>query len=464
MPSVFHGINLASSALRAFQRGLDITGHNIANVNTPGYSRQTLDLTQAYPIEFWSNGIRSVGQGVTMGSINRIRDLFLESRRQGTAADAAQYETLATTVKDILGAMQEPGKDGISASLGKFFDSWSALASNPNEAANRLQVQSAGKNLAGKVRDSWANLDMQETEARTVINETISQVNNIAASISQLNEQIRVQTSTGGEPNDLLDQRDTLVRQLSTMVNVQTRVNTDGTMSVNVSEQALVDQAGYVPLSTTIDAVAGKITGGQVDVSLRSGKLAGLIQSVQHIAAAKTQLDTLANNLRTQINAAHTTGLNQNNTTNIKFFNDSVNPLPQTGAIDFDLDPAVANDYKNISAGSTVPFTAGDGSLALSISQLRDMSIAGLSNRSFSQYQSDNINALGSTQSYFDNALSTQQAMLEQTDAQQEAVSGVNLDEEMANMLRFQRSYQAAAKALTIFDQVTEDLIGMLRR
>ncbi|MBL8040236.1 MAG: hypothetical protein JNM04_02695, partial [Chthonomonas sp.] len=90
MPSVFHGINLASSALRAFQRGLDVTGHNIANVNTPGYSRQTLDLAQAYPIEFWSNGIRSIGQGVTMSSINRIRDLFLESRRQGTAADASQ--------------------------------------------------------------------------------------------------------------------------------------------------------------------------------------------------------------------------------------------------------------------------------------------------------------------------------------------------------------------------------------
>jgi len=461
MPSVFHGINLASSALRAFQRGLDVTGHNIANVNTPGYSRQTLDLAQAYPIEFWSNGIRSIGQGVTMSSINRIRDLFLESRRQGTAADASQYETLATSVKDILGAMQEPGKDGISASLGKFFDAWSALSSNPNEAANRLQVQTAGKNLAGKIRDSWANLDAQATEANKVITETITQVNEIAASISQLNEQIRVQTSTGGQPSDLLDQRDALVRQLSTLVNVQTRLNTDGTMSVNVSEQAVVDQAGFLPLSTTIDPVAGKITGGQVDVSLRSGRLAGLIQSVKNVTAAKTQLDTLANNLRTQVNTIHTSGTNPNGTTNIRFFNDAV---PQTGAIDFDLDNAVATDYKNIVAGASNPHVAGDASLALSLSQLRDASVVGLGNRSFSQFQSDNINALGSSQSYFENALSTQQAMLDQTDAQQEAISGVNLDEEMANMLRYQRSYQAAAKALTIFDQVTEDLIGMLRR
>lgn len=461
MPSVFHGINLASSALRAFQRGLDVTGHNIANVNTPGYSRQTLDLAQAYPIEFWSNGIRSIGQGVTMSSINRIRDLFLESRRQGTAADASQYETLATSVKDILGAMQEPGKDGISASLGKFFDAWSALSSNPNEAANRLQVQTAGKNLAGKIRDSWANLDAQATEANKVITETITQVNEIAASISQLNEQIRVQTSTGGQPSDLLDQRDALVRQLSTLVNVQTRLNTDGTMSVNVSEQAVVDQAGFLPLSMTIDPVAGKITGGQVDVSLRSGRLAGLIQNVKNVTAAKTQLDTLANNLRTQVNTIHTSGTNPNGTTNIRFFNDAV---PQTGAIDFDLDNAVATDYKNIVAGASNPFVAGDSSLALAMSQLRDASVVGLGNRSFSQFQSDNINALGSSQSYFENALSTQQAMLDQTDAQQEAISGVNLDEEMANMLRYQRSYQAAAKALTIFDQVTEDLIGMLRR
>lgn len=461
MPSVFQGINVASMALRSFQRGLDITGHNIANVNTPGYSRQTLDLAQNYPIEFWSNGIKSIGQGVSIGSINRVRDLFLESRRQTSSADSGLYSELAGTVKNVLNIMNEPSKDGISGTLGKFFDAWSALASNPNEAANRLQVQTVGKSLAGKIRDAYQQLDVEQTNLNAQITDTINTVNQIAERISDLNAQIRVQQSTGGIPNDLLDQRDTLVRQMSELVPVNTRINNDGTMSINVGEHALVDQAGFTGLPTTVNAATMQLTGGVIPVNIRSGKLAGLMQSSGQYTAAKANLDTLANNLRTQVNAIHTTGTNPNGTTNIRFFNDAA---PQTGAIDFDLSTQVAADYKNIATGVSNPYVAGDTALALSLSQLRDQSIVGLGNKSFVQFQSDQVNAWGSTYNYYNNAAETQAAMLEQTDAQQEALSGVNLDEEMANMLRYQRSYQAAAKVLTIFDQVTEDLISMLRR
>ncbi|MBS1705332.1 MAG: flagellar hook-associated protein FlgK [Armatimonadetes bacterium] len=461
MPSPFHGIDTTSRALRAFQRALETTGHNIANVNTPGYTRQAVDLVTSYPLQFHQFGEKSLGTGVLVGSINRMRDGFLESRIQSANSDLAQADTMATSVKDILSVMQEPGDQGISAALTKFFDSWSALSSNPNESANRLQVQLAGKDLAGKVRQAWGDLNNQKAQKGDEIAGAVEDINNLAQQISSLNDAIRDQMASGGMPNDLLDQRDYAVKQLSGLANITVVNNQDNTVSVQISEFTLTDQLGAHALPATFDPVAGKMTGWIVPITVRSGRLAGLLQANQQIESSMANLDTLANTLRTQINLLHTSGTNLNATTNIKFFND-VASGPQTGAIDFNLSTEVSTDYKNISSGTSG--AAGDGALALSLSNARNSKFAALGNKSVLDYHRDMVSTLGSTAAYYESNTGTQSAILDQVSAQQQAVSGVNLDDEMANMLRYQRSYQAAAKALTVFDQVTETLIGMLQR
>lgn len=467
MPSPFHGIETASRALRAFQRAMDVTGHNIANANTRGYTRQTVDMETSPYISYWQNGQRSLGTGVNIGSINRVRDLFLESRLQAAMSQGNTYSTVAAEVGGILSLMNEPGPDGITSALGKFFDGWSGAASNPNDPAFKLQLQQAANTLTSRIRNTYTQLQSSSTNIVAEIQSGITQVNNLAQRIADLNVQIREQLATGGQPNDLLDTRDQAVRDLSQLVNINVNQNQDGTVNIVSSEFTLVDTAGARQMPTNVDTATGSITGWLVPIHVRSGKLAGLMQSAGFYSREMTNLDTLANNLRSQINSVHQLGMNQNGNTGVNFFNDAV---PQTGAADFALSSAVAADYKEISlgiadnSGGSPAYWAGESGLALTIANLRTSSVPGLGNRGFVDFHKDNVSRLGSEQSYFSAAMDTQDSMVGQIEEQQQSVSGVSLDDEMANLLRFQRSYQAAAKLLTIFDQVTEDLIGMLRR
>lgn len=459
MPGPFHGIDLSSRALRAFQRALDVTGHNIANVNTPGYTRQEASFFATTPVEFWSNGIRSLGTGVQLGGIQRVQELFLANRLQTTIGSRAQTDVASRALGDILSVMNEPGKDGIAASVDKFFNSWSALSSNPTEAANRLSVQSAGRELSSKIRTAYNTLNTNLLDTGSQVAATVNEINQIGRTISALNDQIRQSMAGGGSPNDLLDQRDLAIQHLSELAQVTVTANQDASVSVQISQFTLVDQTSVHDLPATFDAAKGQITGWTVPIDIRGGKLAGQMQAHQSTLDAMQHLDDLANNLRTQVNLIHETGTNLNGTTTVKFFNDA---NPQTGAIDFDLSNEVATDYKNIA--TSVGGAPGDGSLALALANLRSTSVAGLGGRTFTTFQTDKVTKWGTDQRANNSATSTSDAMIQQLNEQISSVSGVNLDDEMSNMLRFQRSYQAAAKALSIFDQVTEDLIGMIRR
>jgi flagellar hook-associated protein 1 len=460
MPGAFHGINMASNALRSFQRALDVTGHNISNVNTVGYTRQTVEFADNDPTQFWvGGGVHALGNGVSISSVNRIRDAFLEQRKLQATGDTGKNLQMSDSLKNVQSLFLEPGGSGIADSMDKFFNAWSALASSPNEETARMQVQQAGTTLANRIRTTYAALESQDQYTTESITDTLAQVQNLSKQIADLNGQIRQKQAEGVEPNDLQDMRDTALRDLGQLVDIHTYEQPDGTVNVFMNQLTLVDSAGAVPTPMTFNTALGTISDGTGTYDVRSGKLRGLFESSEQIKAYQTNLDSLANEMRTQVNAVHTTGTNPLGNTGVRFFNDSA---PQTGAIDFDLDPAIIADAQAIV--SSVTGDAGDGGLALSLSRMRDQAQAGLGNVTFSRAFDNMVADIGSKTQFWGAQVNTQQAMNEQLDTQIQAVSGVSLDDEMANMLRFQRSYQAAAKALTIFDQVAEDLINMIRR
>jgi len=460
MPSPFMGIDIASRALRAFQYSLDVTGNNISNVNTKGYSRQTADLAQTDPTIFYSGQRISLGSGVTVSTVYRARDMFLQSRRLDAQAEQGRLDTLVTNLGQVDSTLLEPSDNGIGNALTSFFDSWSSLASNPNESASRSQVQMAGQTLASRIRDTYGRLQTLKTQFTSEVQTTFDAIDQLTSKIADFNAQIRAATAGGVTPNDLLDQRDLALQELSKLVNVTTHTFTDGSIAVYTGQLNLVDSSGASPIPRTYDAVAQTVSDGQFSYRLREGKLTGLFQTISAIASYQTQLDNLANSLRTQVNALHQTGVNNLTpaTTGLNFFNDSV---PQNGAIDFDLSAEVKADPDAIAAGTTGK--SGDGGLALILSQLRDTTVASLGNKTFNGYYTEFAASVGSAVDGYQTALSAKSAVLSQIDTQIQSISGVSLDDEMANMLRFQRSYQAAAKMLNIFDQVTDDLISMVR-
>jgi flagellar hook-associated protein 1 FlgK len=450
---------MTSHALRMFQRALDTTGHNIANVNTAGYSRQTVEFKTQVPIPFYSNKWHSLGQGVALSAIVRARDGYLEQSARNNASTMGKFSTLATALKGIEAMYNEPGESGIAVALDRFFDSWSALGSNPGDSASRIQVQNAGVLLTSRVRNAYGQMVGLEGHLTTEADAAVARINQLGANIADLNLQIKRYTNSGGSPNDMLDQRDAAVRELSSLIDTHVERFEDGSYAVYVAGHTLVDQAGARPMPTTYDPVTSSFVASGVTYTVKSGALSGLFQSMASVTAQKSQLDALANELRTQFNTLHQTGIDQDGNTGNMFFNDA---LPQTGAIDFNLSAAVLASPRAIAAGVTGE--PGDGGLALSLSQLRDTQLAALGNRTFQGYYLDNVGQLGSQAAYYEAAVATEQAVGEQIENQVQAVSGVSLDDEMAEMMRYQRSYQAAARALTVFDQVTEDLIEMLRR
>lgn len=457
MPSAFSGIYLASNALRSFEMALNVTGHNLANVATRGYSRQTIDI-QTTPDQtiFGLTRPFKVGTGAYANSVNRVRDIFLQGRFLQNNFENSRLDQMFSSIRATESAFGEPGTNTISTSMAAMFDSWGQLNANPSDAAARLNVRLQSDLFAGRVRDVNAQLLGQRQQLNREAASVITEINNLAQRISEMNEAIRRETAVGSSPNDLLDKRDVLLEDLSDLVNVSTISLRDGSLIVYVDNHALVNQITYEPLPTTYDTATSTVTDGTKVTKINGGRLAGLFGGINAIDTYKSQLDALVNEVRTQINTLHATGTNPNGTTNINFFSGTL------GAGDIALDPAILADINNIAA--SVSGLPGDGSLARAIAAIRDTSLAALGGQSPMEYYTSLISQIGQDGRYYANAAETQTAVLTQLKEQQAAVSGVNSDEELANMLRYQRSFQAAAKILSVLDQTTEELIKSFGR
>lgn len=458
MPGPFHGINTASTALRAFQRAMDTIGHNMANVNTRGYSRQTVEMQSLDPSSFWSYGRHAVGSGVAVTSIARARADYLSMRQQLAQSDLGRGSAMSTGLSRIEQVYNEPGDLGIANALDQFFNGWSGLASNPSDQAARLKLRNASQTLTDRIRTSYSDLERVQSTLELEITATFDSIDSLSENIAQLNSQIRSAMAAGETPNDLLDQRDLAIQDLSKHVNITTTAHPDGSVSVYLSNAPLVSQAEHFAIPRTYNAATGTLTGASVDIPLRNGELMGHFQALSRITSARGDLDTLANTLRTQVNAVHMTGTNADGNTNVRFFNDST---PQTGAADFNLDPAILASLDAIATG--VSGDAGDGGLALSLSQLRETRLAGLGNRTISGFYRDAVGSVSQDAAYYRGLTTTYEQVALQVEEQIQSVSGVSLDDEMADLMRFQRSYQAAARVLTVLDEVAEDLVNLIR-
>ncbi len=456
MPGSFFGINIASQALRNFEAALNVTGHNLANLNTEGYSRQTVGMTPMTPITFFGANPLTLGTGSLISSIARVRDQFVEGRIIQSNSEQGRLNQMLTSMRNIEGVIGEPGTGGISDAMSRMFDAWSQLTSNPADEASRLNVRLQSGLFAGRLRETSNQLVDQFSSLQTQANVTIQDINRIAKQISELNGEIRSHLGSGAVPNDLLDQRDALINQLSGLVDIRTQQLPDGSMTVFVNQHTLVDQASDRPLSNNFDATNGTITIGSDAISIRGGRLSGLFGSISQVQSYKTQLDSLANEIRDQINTIHQTGINLNNTTGIDIFSGT------NGASDFELDPAIVADLKNISAGTSG--RPGDNGLASLIADLRNTGLANLGGASVTQYFSNLVGQLGQDTNYFASSADSQSAIATQLEAQRQSISGVNQDEELALMLKYQRAYQASAKVLTVMDQVTDELIRTFGR
>lgn len=445
----FSGLTTALRGVLSQQRALDVTGHNIANVGTQGYSRQEAVLSAAPALQLDAGQVgrgygAQLGQGVDVLEFRRLRDDFLDLQWRGQNGAFGEADTLAARLRQVESAVNDTTSSGISAQLNAFYNGWGDLAAHPESAAARTALFGYAQNLVAGLRGLDATLSQIDAQTTNEITDTLAAggpIDKIAQELRQLNDGINQALIVGIQPNDLLDRRDLLLDQLSQYGSVSTSVpdpTRPGHMRVMFAGQPapLVDNDA-VPQITLPTAASI-----QPPAAAPGGRLSGLLETGTAIAGYRTQLDTLAARLVTQVNGQHTTPA----------FFDPAGTTAATIALGAGLTGPQA-----IQAGASG--TAGDNGIALTISQQRNSAGANpttdwttLLARVGSDVNVQQVNA------------QTSQRVLDSITAQRMSQSGVSLDEEMTNMLRFQRGYQASARALTAMDENLDILINRTGR
>src|SRR3954454_20806775 len=240
--STFSGLNTAYSGLVAQRRALEVTGQNVANANTAGYTRQRADLESvggpAVPAMY--SKYDGAGDGVKVASVSRITDTFLQARAQTEAGKVAAQDATATALARIEDVFPEPSDSALGSTLADTWNAWSDVANNPGDEAPRSALLQQAQTLTGNLNAASKNLSDQWTQQRAELSVTVDEVNVAAKGIAELNLAIRRDTQAGVPANELMDRRDSLVDKLSSLVGATSRPGEDGVVDVYIGGTAIV--------------------------------------------------------------------------------------------------------------------------------------------------------------------------------------------------------------------------------
>jgi flagellar hook-associated protein 1 FlgK len=460
MATLFSSLEIGRKSLYAQQIALQVTGNNIANVNTPNYTRQKVVLTPSFTVP---TAAGQLGTGVDVLKIEAVRDQFIEARVQNVTQEQSKQEALSNNLSQVE-AVFNIGKQGIQDGITNFFNSWSALSTDPESASLRNSVVTAAKNLTSNVQGSYNQLvDLRQNINKNVI-DAVNQINSLASNIAAINVQISLTENTGTGASNLRDERTRLLGQLSGLVDINYYETEDGSFTISTSGgNALVTGGQANPLTTTATAPAGmvQINSGYQDItsSIKGGALAGLLETRDKaIPDYQDRLDTLAQSLITQVNTVHAAGTNLQIPpgTNLNFFAPTV--VGSSPARYFSLDNAILADSKNIAAAqSTSP---GDNANSIAIADLANQKLLSGNTETFSQYYGSLQFAIGNDSKTAQLANDTQSSLLTQLQNQRDSASAVSLDEEAIDMMKYQRAYQASSRFISVIDQLTAQLLS----
>lgn len=455
-------LNTSQESLQSYQLGMDVTGGNIANVNTPGYSRQRALFTAKGTVDI---GAASVQTGVNVTSVERIYDRYLENQVSKQAQVLGYNQAKSDTLNSIEGIFAEnPGS--ASDLLNKFWNAWSGLAANPTGQIERENLLAAADSLATRFRALDTDLTNIMQDTGDSIDNVVAQVNDYLDQIAALNSKIMSVADDRGENNLLKDVRVDLINKLSAYVNINYVEDARGAINIFLADgKPLVQGDMPSPLavkrnaSNVIDDIVYK---NDPTVSLKgavskekSGQLAALLEIGDTlIPGYRTKLDTLAAKLISEVNAQQASGYDANGNPGGAFF------ATATQAGDFRVSASIAADVNKIAAAAAV---TGDGDNALSLAAIKDKLIMNGGITTANDYFAVFIGQVGRDVAGAKNGLDQETNIMQQLANRREAASGVALDEEMMNLMKYQMMYGAAGKVVSAISQMMDTLMQLVK-
>ncbi|WP_043930485.1 flagellar hook-associated protein FlgK [Bacillus sp. EB01] len=483
MASTFHGLEVGKRGLYAQQTALSVTGHNIANANTTGYTRQRAEMqaSKAIPSPGMHNdqSPAQLGTGVEVSKIVRLREEYLDVQIRGESKNLGYWEAKTNTFTRIEELLNEPSDSGLAATMDEFWKGWEELSKNPDSAAARAVVRQRGVAVAETFQHISNTLDQIQGDLKNVIKTKESEINSLSSQIASLNKQISSLVPNNYQPNDLYDQRDVLIDRLSKLVNVNVTPGANGMVNVSAGNGVLV--SGHTPGKLTIgyDPATGLVDPDEIQiddqkVSFASGELLGHMESYglkgseasSIIPGLKGKMDELAAAFTTQINSIHLNGYNLNNINGssqerVPFFTGST-------AADIEVHGDIIASLNMIAAGkeeSAGTSSTGNGQNAQEIANAKFVGVTfGSANSTADDFYRNIIGQLGIDSNEAQRMKDNSEVIIQQVENRRQSVSGVSLDEEMANMIKFQQAYNAAARYVTVMDQLLDKVINGMGR
>ncbi|HWP95341.1 MAG TPA: flagellar hook-associated protein FlgK [Syntrophomonadaceae bacterium] len=402
----FMGLEIGKRAIMVNQTALNIVGHNMANANTDGYTRQVADLVASKPLGAMSlNSSTSVGQlgtGVDIDSVARLRDAYVDNQYRYENTSLGYWSATEQTLDNIQTIVNEPSDNGLRSVLDKFWQSWQDLSTYSENESNRAVVAQRGQAVADAFQSTYKQLTDLRNDLNANVQVDVDQVNSIGSQLKELNLQIAAITISGQQPNDLSDKRDLLIDQLSKLVNIKVNFSDNGMATVQVGGRSLVQGTTYNALTVKDDSegmhmviwadtqTKTQITGGELMSNLDARGKTNLPEDLssdykETVPNMIDQLNSLAKTIVTKTNEIHSQGYSLNNTSTTNPDGTDFFTMP-TGLQDqyinwaktMSVSAAIVDDPKNIAAATKPTYDAngkqsnfGDGDNALAIAALK---------------------------------------------------------------------------------------------
>ncbi|UCH09874.1 MAG: flagellar hook-associated protein FlgK [Fidelibacterota bacterium] len=452
MAGLSHLSEIGKQGMLLSQFGIQITGKNISNVNTRGYSRERLDVNPVLP-EILSGF--SMGSAINGDTLRRIREDFVDRQFWSQTSLQSQYETEDSLLRQIEGVLPASNDSGLATMLEDFWEAWNSLANDPESTVARTIVRDRAQTLALSFNRVNREFLAFQSTISDEINARVSEINDLAAQIAELNK------INPGNNLDLEDQRDRLVDRLSELANVDIR--RDGnSVSVYISGLMIVSgkTAYEIDVEETeteegISQITAIIGGTDREISVTSGEMGALLSVHNYdIPDLLDRLDALAIDLVQEVNTLHRSGYNLDGTTGLDFF-----AATTEGAGSIAVNGSIVANVELI-ATSDAPGESGNGNVAKAVADLADAEVIG--NQTIGEYYRSLVSTLGNRIQETDFLMTNQTKIVDHLDMQRQSISGVSMEEEMTRMVQLEQAFTAASRLVATADELTRTLLQMI--
>jgi flagellar hook-associated protein 1 len=456
-------LSTARESLNVNQMAIDITGGNIANVNTPSYTRQRVDMTSINNVNV--NGV-SAQVGVGVGQVKQIYDRFINSQIVEQQQNTGYSDATLQGLQNIQGILDDTNGGGLNDQLNSFWAAWESLSQNPGGQVERSTLLSTAQNLTSTLTTYKQGLDSINKEMNNNIAGVVAQINSDTSQIADMNFLIMGPAGNNGDKNDLIDKRSQLLKDLGSLVNINQSENADGTINIYLPDgRALVESTNSQSLSVTIGGNArssveysADISGGTLNSALTKGKLGAFVQLQDTIIPEyMNDLNDFTTTLSNRVNGFHKVGFDAYGNTGTDFFTitDAANAAGTIG-----VNSVIAADVNRIAASVTV---SGDGGNANQIASVQNELLMNSNTSTLNSFLSSMVGQIGSQVADAKTNSDYQTAIMNSLNNQWQSISGVSIDEEMINLMKYQMGYNAAGRLITTVNSLLDTLMGIIK-